>query len=59
MLQGIRECLPDVVDTQKVTKSSRGWQGLKMAIKDPLVLLFAIVSTAELLGMSLVQFFPT
>lgn len=30
-----------------------------MAIKDPLVILFSIVETAELLGFSFIQFFPT
>lgn len=30
-----------------------------MAIKDPLVILFSTVETAELLGFSFVQFFPT
>ncbi|KAF8187736.1 MFS general substrate transporter [Pholiota molesta] len=34
-------------------------QGLIMAIKDPKVAIFAIMTTAELLGLSFVQFFPT
>ena len=34
-------------------------QGLIMAIKDPLVSLFAIMSTSQLLGLSFVQYFPT
>ncbi len=50
---------PDVVETPLLTELLRGWQGLKMAIKDPIVLLFAVVETAELSGFSFVQFFPT
>jgi hypothetical protein len=34
-------------------------KGLIMAIKDPVVLLFALTELLELLGMSFVQFFPT
>ena len=34
-------------------------QGLIMAIKDPLVSLFAIMTTSQLLGLSFVQYFPT
>lgn len=34
-------------------------QGLKMAIKDPIVLVFALMTTSQLLGLSFVQFFPT
>ena len=34
-------------------------QGLIMAIKDPLVSLFAIMTISQLLGLSFVQYFPT
>jgi hypothetical protein len=34
-------------------------EGLKMAIRDPIVLLFALMTIAQLLGLSFVQFFPT
>lgn len=34
-------------------------QGLIMAIKDPLVSLFAIMTTSQLLGLSFIQYFPT
>jgi hypothetical protein len=30
-----------------------------MAIKDPLVSLFAIMTTSQLLGLSFIQYFPT
>jgi hypothetical protein len=30
-----------------------------MAIKDPIVLVFSIMTTSQLLGLSFVQFFPT
>ncbi|KAJ7261884.1 major facilitator superfamily domain-containing protein [Mycena rebaudengoi] len=33
--------------------------GLKMAITDPLVLVFAIMTTSQLLGLSFINFFPT
>ncbi|KAJ7274058.1 major facilitator superfamily domain-containing protein [Mycena rebaudengoi] len=33
--------------------------GFKMAIKDPLVLVFAFMNTAQLLGLSFISFFPT
>ncbi|KAJ7105077.1 major facilitator superfamily domain-containing protein [Mycena crocata] len=33
--------------------------GFKMAIKDPLVLVFAIMNAAQLLGLSFINFFPT
>ncbi|KAJ7160184.1 MFS general substrate transporter [Mycena filopes] len=33
--------------------------GLKMAITDPLVLVFAIMNSAQLLGLSFINFFPT
>jgi hypothetical protein len=34
-------------------------QGLILAIKDPKVAIFALMTTAQLLGLSFVQFFPT
>jgi len=34
-------------------------EGLKMAIKDPLVLTFAVMNAAQLLGLSFINFFPT
>ncbi|KAJ7643675.1 MFS general substrate transporter [Roridomyces roridus] len=34
-------------------------KGLKLAIRDPLVLTFAVMNTAQLLGLSFVSFFPT
>ncbi|KAJ7133534.1 MFS general substrate transporter [Mycena epipterygia] len=33
--------------------------GLKMAIKDPLVLTFAVMNASQLLGLSFINFFPT
>ena len=37
----------------------RQLHGLKLAIKDPKVFLFAIMTTSQLLGLSFVQYFPT
>ncbi|KAF9465317.1 MFS general substrate transporter [Collybia nuda] len=34
-------------------------EGLKMAIKDPIVQLFSLMTISQLLGLSFVQFFPT
>ncbi|KAJ6583907.1 MFS general substrate transporter [Mycena vulgaris] len=33
--------------------------GLKMAIKDPLILTFAVMNASQLLGLSFINFFPT
>ncbi|KAF7348198.1 Tartrate transporter [Mycena sanguinolenta] len=35
------------------------WVGLKMALKDPLILVFALMNVAQLLGLSFINFFPT
>ncbi|KAJ6508262.1 MFS general substrate transporter [Mycena sanguinolenta] len=35
------------------------WVGLKMALKDPLILVFALMNAAQLLGLSFINFFPT
>lgn len=37
----------------------RPLKGLLMAIKDPKVWIFSIMNTAQLLGLSFVNFFPT
>ncbi|KAJ7095779.1 MFS general substrate transporter [Mycena belliarum] len=42
-------------DTEKDTPMA----GLKMAITDPLVLTFALMSASQLLGLSFISFFPT
>ncbi|KAJ7506747.1 MFS general substrate transporter [Mycena galericulata] len=34
-------------------------EGLKMALRDPLVLTFAVMNAAQLLGLSFINFFPT
>ncbi|KAF8887156.1 major facilitator superfamily domain-containing protein [Infundibulicybe gibba] len=34
-------------------------EGLKMAVKDPKVLIFSVMTISQLLGLSFVQFFPT
>jgi len=49
----------DAGEADKDNAEDSAWQGLKMAIKDTLVPLFAIMTTAQLLGLSFVQFFPT
>lgn len=35
------------------------WEGLKMALKDPKVLIFSVMNCSQLLGLSFVNFFPT
>ncbi|PPQ88464.1 hypothetical protein CVT25_011590 [Psilocybe cyanescens] len=39
--------------------SDTPWEGLKLALKDPKVYLFAMISFSELLGMGFINFFPT
>lgn len=39
--------------------AGRAWSGLKMAITDVKVLIFMIMTCAQLLGLSFVNFFPT
>lgn len=34
-------------------------EGLKLALKDPKVFMFSIMTVSQLLGLSFVQFFPT
>lgn len=45
--------------TTNTNNDQSPWQGLKMACMDPLVPLFSIMTCAQLLGLSFVQFFPT
>jgi len=41
------------------TATDSAWVGLKMAIKDPKVPIFMIMTCSQLLGLSFVNFFPT
>ncbi|KAF9441561.1 MFS general substrate transporter [Macrolepiota fuliginosa MF-IS2] len=49
----------DAGEADKDTTEDSAWQGLKMAMKDPLVPLFAVMTAAQLLGLSFINFFPT
>jgi hypothetical protein len=45
--------------TSDVLNFTSAFKGLMMALKDPLVTVFAIQTIAQLLGLSFVNFFPT
>ncbi|KXN84326.1 hypothetical protein AN958_12741 [Leucoagaricus sp. SymC.cos] len=49
----------DAGEADKDNKEDSAWKGFKMAIKDPLVDIFAIMTVCQLLGLSFVNFFPT
>ncbi|KAF8198098.1 MFS general substrate transporter [Pholiota molesta] len=49
----------DAGEADKDTAEDSQMQGLILAIKDPKVAIFALMTTAQLLGLSFVQFFPT
>ncbi|KAL4263459.1 MFS transporter superfamily protein [Pleurotus pulmonarius] len=49
----------DAGEADKDTAEDSPLKGLVMALKDPKVSIFAIMTTSQLLGLSFVQFFPT
>ncbi|KAG5634252.1 hypothetical protein H0H81_002695 [Sphagnurus paluster] len=49
----------DAGEADKDNPEDSPLEGLKMAIKDPLVFLFALQTVSQLLGLSFVQYFPT
>jgi len=49
----------DAGEADKDNAEDSQLQGLIMAVKDPKVIIFAIMTTAQLLGLSFVNFFPT
>ncbi|KAJ8079920.1 hypothetical protein PM082_016745 [Marasmius tenuissimus] len=49
----------DAGEADQDNESDSVFHGLKLAMADPKVLLFAIMTTAQLLGLSFVNFFPT
>ncbi|KAJ3501242.1 hypothetical protein NLJ89_g9428 [Agrocybe chaxingu] len=49
----------DAGEADKDNAEDSQWQGLILAVKDPKVLIFALMSTSQLLGLSFVNFFPT
>ncbi|KAF7298654.1 Tartrate transporter [Mycena indigotica] len=49
----------DAGEADKDNESDTPVTGLKMALMDPLVWAFAIMNTAQLLGLSFINFFPT
>ncbi|KAJ7134733.1 MFS transporter [Mycena epipterygia] len=49
----------DAGEADQDTETDTPMAGLKMAIKDPLVLTFALMTTSQLLGLSFISFFPT
>ncbi|KAL0961171.1 hypothetical protein HGRIS_006143 [Hohenbuehelia grisea] len=49
----------DAGEADKDNPEDSAWNGLILALKDPIVLIFAVMTTAQLLGLSFVNFFPT
>ncbi|KAJ7485985.1 MFS general substrate transporter [Mycena galericulata] len=49
----------DAGEADQDTDKDTPMQGLRLAIKDPLVLTFALMTTCQLLGLSFISFFPT
>ncbi|TFK34765.1 major facilitator superfamily domain-containing protein [Crucibulum laeve] len=49
----------DAGEADKDNAEDSPMEGLKMAIKDPKVLIFSVMTVSQLLGLSFVQFFPT
>ncbi|KAK0469863.1 major facilitator superfamily domain-containing protein [Desarmillaria tabescens] len=49
----------DAGEADKDNKEDSPLHGLKLALKDPLVYLFSIMDTAQILGLSFINFFPT
>ncbi|XP_006462957.1 hypothetical protein AGABI2DRAFT_224616 [Agaricus bisporus var. bisporus H97] len=49
----------DAGEADRDNADDSAWRGLKLAIKDPLVLLFIVMTILQLLGLSFVNFFPT
>ncbi|KAI0090771.1 MFS general substrate transporter [Irpex rosettiformis] len=49
----------DVGEADEDSSEDSAWTGLKQAVSDPIVCLFAVMTMAQLLGMSFVNFFPT
>lgn len=49
----------DAGEADKDNKEDSPLHGLKLALTDPRVYIFSIMTTAQLLGLSFVNFFPT
>ncbi|KAI0821354.1 MFS general substrate transporter [Irpex lacteus] len=49
----------DTGEADEDSADDSAWTGLKQASSDPIVLLFAMMTMAQLLGMSFTNFFPT
>jgi len=49
----------DAGEADKDNREDSPIKGLKMAIQDPIVLIFCVISLSQLLGLSFVNFFPT
>ncbi|VDC00197.1 unnamed protein product [Peniophora sp. CBMAI 1063] len=49
----------DAGEADEDTSTDTAWSGLVLAVKDPKVLIMAVMTCAQLLGLSFVQFFPT
>ena len=48
-----------LTSTSELKRTVRMWEGLKLACKDIKVLIFALMASTQLLGLSFVNFFPT
>ncbi|KAF4621306.1 hypothetical protein D9613_000827 [Agrocybe pediades] len=49
----------DAGEADEDTLSDTPWQGLKLALREPKVYLFAWMSCTQLLGLGFINFFPT
>ncbi|KAF8967940.1 MFS transporter [Flammula alnicola] len=49
----------DAGEADEDSDNDTAWQGLKLALKEPKVYIFAMISFSELLGMGFINFFPT
>ncbi|KAJ7064314.1 MFS general substrate transporter [Mycena amicta] len=49
----------DAGEADQDTAQETPWVGLKLALADPLIAVFALMNCAQLLGLSFINFFPT
>jgi len=49
----------DAAEADEDTSGDTAWEGLKQALQDPKVLIFAVMNALQLLGLSFINFFPT
>ncbi|KAF7317476.1 MFS general substrate transporter [Mycena kentingensis (nom. inval.)] len=49
----------DAGEADRDTVGDTPWNGLKLALTDPLVLVFAVMNMSQLLGLGFINFFPT